>query len=134
MTGKLKIWDGSDWIYVSQGAQGVAGTNGDTLLLVNDQTGTTYTLALTDAYHLVRCSNAADIVVTIPTNGAVAFPIGSVIIIEKYGAGNVKISPDATVTVNSVDTCNTINFLYSAASLVKTATNVWWLSGDLILT
>ena len=134
MTGKLKIWDGSDWIYVSQGAQGVAGTNGDTLLIVNDQTGTTYTLALTDAYHLVRCSNAADIVVTIPTNGAVAFPIGSVIIIEKYGAGNVKISPDATVTVNSVDTCNTINFLYSAASLVKTATNVWWLSGDLILT
>jgi hypothetical protein len=134
VTGKLKIWDGSDWIYVSQGAQGVAGTNGDTLLIVNDQTGTTYTLALTDAYHLVRCSNAADIVVTIPTNGAVAFPIGSVIIIEKYGAGNVKISPDATVTVNSVDTCNTINFLYSAASLVKTATNVWWLSGDLILT
>ena len=134
MTGQLKIWDGSNWVYVSQGAQGVAGQDGDTLLLVNDQTGTTYTLALTDGYLLVRCANAADIVVTIPTNGNVAFPIGSVVTIEKYGAGNVKISPDATVTINSVDGCNTINFLYSAASLVKTATNVWWLSGDLILT
>jgi hypothetical protein len=105
-----------------------------TLLLVNDQVGTTYTLVVADRDKLVRCANAAAITVTVDTNANQAFPIGSVVIVEKYGAGNVKIVPAATVTINSVDACNTLNFQYSVASLIKTDTNVWLLSGDLCLT
>ena len=71
--------------------------------------------------------------VTVDTNINQPFPIGSVVTIEKYGAGNVKISPAGTVTINSANSGNTINFQYSAASLVKTDTNIWWLGGDLII-
>ena len=112
----------------------MTGVTGTTSLLVNDQTGTTYTLQLTDKDLLVRCSNVANITVTVDTNTNIPFPLGSVITIEKYGTGNVKISPTGGVTINSFNSCNTIDFQYTAASLVKTATNTWWLSGSLILT
>jgi len=52
---------------------------------VNNQTGTTYTLALTDLGNDVTLSNASAIAVTIPT--AVTFPIGTVITVRNIGVG-----------------------------------------------
>lgn len=52
---------------------------------VNNQTGTTYTLAITDLGNDVTLSNASAITVTIPT--AVTFPIGTNIIVRNIGVG-----------------------------------------------
>jgi hypothetical protein len=123
---------GSDDNYVTDAEKAALGAD-QTLMIINDQTGTTYTLVLADKNKLVRCSNAAAITVTVDTFANQAFPVGSVVTIEKYGAGNVKIVPAATVTINSVNSLNTLDFQYALASLIKTDTNVWLLSGDLIL-
>lgn len=67
----------------------------------NDQTGTTYTLALTDAANGIRCTNAAAVTVTIPTNASVAFPRYTRIPIRQGGAGAVTVAGDTGVTLLS---------------------------------
>jgi hypothetical protein len=54
-------------------------TNGPDLLEINNQTGTTYTLVLSDANKYIRMTNAANQVVTVPLSSSVAFPIGTTI-------------------------------------------------------
>ena len=44
---------------------------------INTQTGSTYTLVLTDAHKLIIRSNSSANTVTVPTNNSVAFPIGT---------------------------------------------------------
>jgi hypothetical protein len=98
---------------------------------INAQTGTTYTLVLTDDSKLVTLSNAAAITLTVPTNASVAFPIGCQIDLVQLGAGAVTVG-GASVTINSKDSNLTINGQYVGASLVKIATDTWLLLGDLV--
>jgi hypothetical protein len=58
--------------------------------------GTSYTLALADNHRLVECANTAAITVTVPTNAAVAFPIGARIEIAQTGAGQITVSGSAS--------------------------------------
>lgn len=99
-------------------------------LLTNDQTGTTYTLVLTDAGKIVTLSNASAITLTIPTNASVAFPTGAIINLEQLGAGQVTVG-GAGVTINSKDGNKKLSGQYSGAYLRKTATDTWLLVGDL---
>lgn len=99
-------------------------------LSVNTQTGTTYTLALTDAGKLVTLSNASAIALTIPTNASVAFPTGTVINISQLGAGQVTVGGSG-VTINSADGDKKLRVQYSSASLTKIGTDTWLLVGDI---
>lgn len=74
---------------------------------INAQTGTAYTLVLTDQSKLVTLTNAAAIAVTIPTNATVAFPIGTQIDFSQDGAGKVTFS-GAGVTINSLSSLKSI--------------------------
>lgn len=67
----------------------------------NDQTGTAYTLVLSDAANGLRCTNAAAITVTVPTNASVAFPRYTRIPIRQGGAGAVTVAAAAGVTLRS---------------------------------
>lgn len=98
-------------------------------LTLNAQTGTAYTLVLTDKNKLVTLSNASAITLTVPTNASVAFPTGSQINIQTIGAGAVGVVGDTGVTVNGTGTG--LRAQWSAATLVKSATNTWTLIGDL---
>lgn len=98
-------------------------------LTLNAQTGTTYTLVLTDNGRLVTLSNAAAITLTVPTNASVAFATGAVINIQQIGAGQVTVAGDTGVTVTGTGT--KLRTQYSAAALVKTGTDSWTLIGDL---
>lgn len=98
-------------------------------ITVNAQTGTTYTLVLTDNGRLVTLNNAGAIAVTVPTNASVAFPTGAIINLQRTGAGSVTISGDTGVTVTA--TASTLRSQYSAASLIKIGTDSWTLVGDL---
>jgi len=94
------------------------------------QTGTSYTLDLDDANTYVRLDNAAAIVLTIPPNSAVAFPVDTVISFEQTGAGIVTVTPGSGVTVNSRGGALVSAGQYAVFQVKKVATDVWTLLGD----
>ena len=97
---------------------------------INAQTGTTYTLVLTDQSKLVTLSNASAITLTIPTNASVAFPIWTQIDITQQWAWAVTVWW-TWVTINSKDSNKTTNGQYVGATLVKIWTDEWNLYWDL---
>lgn len=101
----------------------------------NAQTGTTYTLVLGDAGKYVEMNNASANTLTVPPNSDVAFSVGTEITVIRTGAGLTTIAPGSGVTVNyySVSGSGTrsIKGQWSAATLVKRATDTWVLIGNL---
>lgn len=105
-------------------------------LALNAQTGTTYTFALTDNGKLVTASNASAQTYSIPTNATTAFPTGTQINIIQIGAGQVTIqaASSGTTTVSSTGATATAPKLraqYSAATLIKASTDLWYVTGDI---
>lgn len=98
---------------------------------INAQTGTTYTLALTDQVKLVSCSNAAAITLTVPPNSTVAFPVGSQVILYQAGAGQVTITAGAGVTIRSNGAKLKLTGQYAVATLIKIGTDEWIAAGNL---
>jgi hypothetical protein len=95
-------------------------------LIINAQTGTTYTLASTDVAKLVTLSNASAITVTIPSG---VFTTGATINIQQIGAGQVTIANDGTSSFTGTGT--KLRTQYSAASIICTGTNTFTVVGDL---
>jgi len=100
-------------------------------LTLNAQTGTTYTLALTDAHKLVTQSNASAITTTIPPNADVAFEIGDQVNLMQLGAGQVTVAAGSGVTVNSQGSKLKLNGQYAVGTCIKVDTNTWVLIGNL---
>ncbi len=98
-------------------------------VVTNAQSGTAYTLALTDSGKLVELSNAAAITLTVPTNGTTAFPTGTQIDILQTGAGQVTVG-GAGVTLQSEGSKLKLKGQYAAATLIKRATDTWVLIGN----
>lgn len=103
-------------------------TKMDLTMSINSQTGTTYTLVLSDAGKVVEISNASAITVTIPTNASVAFPIGTVLEVFQLGAGQITIAV-GSITLRAPGGAKT-RVQYSTLSLRKRATDEWVISGD----
>jgi hypothetical protein len=99
-------------------------------LSINEQTGTSYTVALSDNGKLVTLSNAEAITVTVPTNDSAAYATGSQINLVQLGAGTVSVVGDSGVSVLGTPGLN-FRAQYSSATLVKINTNSWLLAGDL---
>ena len=100
-------------------------------VLINAQTGTTFTPGLTDAGKLVTASNAAAISLTIPTDASVNFPIGTQLLVMQLGAGQVTVSAvtPGTTTIISRSGTKTAG-QYALISLIKVAANQWVVGGD----
>jgi len=99
---------------------------------INAQTGTTYTAVLLDAGKIITSSNSSTVVITIPPNSAVAYPIGSQITVISIGAGLTNFAIGAGVTINSVGAtpaAPVISARYNSATAIKTATNTWVVIG-----
>lgn len=101
-----------------------------TAITANTQTGS-YTLVLGDAGKVVEMNVAGANTLTVPPNASVAFPIGTVLEVFQYGAGQTTITPGAAVTIVSSGAKLKTTGQYSSASLRKRATNEWVASGDL---
>lgn len=83
------------------------------------------TLALTDLNAMIfvnHSSLTAQVVITIPTNASVAFPVGSWVDICATGVGGVKLSPAATVSLSGKS-----NILpnFGIIRVAKLDTNLW---------
>jgi hypothetical protein len=92
----------------------------------NAQTGTTYSLVLTDQDKLVTLSNASAITVTVP-NGI--FSTGQSVNLQQIGAGQVTVASDGTTVITGTGT--KLRTQYSAATLICTSSNNFTLIGDL---
>lgn len=101
-----------------------------TRITLNAQT-TNYTLAVADEGKMITMNSASATTVTIPLNSSISLATGSQIIISRIGAGTVNISPTGGVTLNSVSSNRYIANQYGAVTLIKTATDTWYLFGDL---
>jgi len=99
-------------------------------IAVNAQTGTSYTLVLTDAGKLVTLDNAGAVTLTVPLNSTVAFAVGAIIDLAGLGVGLVTVAATGGVTINATPSLG-LRARYSSASLIKLATNTWLLVGDL---
>jgi len=99
-------------------------------LSINAQTDT-YTLVIGDAGKLVTMTKSAANDLIIPKNSAVAFPIGTQVLVYQGGEGTTTIAPvDGDVTINSADNLYDIYAQYSLVGLIKIATDTWCLFGD----
>jgi hypothetical protein len=96
----------------------------------NTQTAS-YTLVITDVNRTVELNSASATTVTVPPNSSVAFPIGSILEVNRLGAGTVAIAPGAGVTIRSRGSLLSIGNQYGSVSLRKRATDEWVCVGDL---
>lgn len=94
-------------------------------LTVNPQTAS-YTLVLADRGRLIELNSASATVVTVPTNASVAFPVGSLVEVVRYGAGAVSVAGATGVTLRGG---LTIGAQYGSVSLLKRATDEWLVFG-----
>ena len=100
-------------------------------LVLNAQTGTTYSLVTADVNKLVTLSNASAITLTVP-NGV--FTTGQEINVQQIGAGQVTIQGDGTSVLTSTGATSTAPKLraqYSAATIICTSSNNFTVIGDL---
>lgn len=102
-----------------------------TTLPVNTQTGTTYTLVLSDAGKRVARNNSAANTVEVPLDATVAFPVNTIIYISQDGEGATSIQGAVGVTINTADGLN-VGGQYRMVSLIKTATDTWMLVGGVV--
>ena len=113
-------------------ATGTVTITGETIIgpatIVNKTAG--YTLALADQGKIVEMNIGSAVQVTVPPNTDVAFPIGTQINVMQYGAGKVQVAQGAGVVVRGTPGLY-LRAQYSSATLIKRATDEWYLIGDL---
>lgn len=98
----------------------------------NQQTGTTYTVGISDNGKVVEVLNSSPITVSIPTN-TTAFPIGTQITVIQTGTGQITFAAvtPATTTVNATPGLK-LRAQWSSAVLIKRDTEQWVVLGDLV--
>ncbi len=100
-------------------------------LQFNRQTAN-YVLVLTDAGKDVEMNNASANTVTVPLNATTPFPIGTVIGINQYGAGQTALVAAGGVSIRSNSGFLKIGSRYSGAVLKKVGIDEWYLQGNLV--
>ena len=106
------------------------GTSGSSTLanfgtVMNDQTGTTYTLTAADNGKIITFNNASAITLTVP-----ALSVGFNCMILQKGTGQVSLSASAVTISNRYGYTKTAG-QYSMLTLVCIASNVYISSGDM---
>jgi hypothetical protein len=104
---------------------------------INAQTGTTYTFVLGDAsnaggFPLVTGSNASAETFTVPPQSSVAWGTGAQIEVCQLGAGKLTLAQGSGVTISSASSNKAIGAQYVCVTLVRTASDAWLLTGNLI--
>lgn len=110
-------WDGSNWVATD--------------VEINGQTGTSYTLALSDVGKLVTLSNASGITLTVPPESSVAFEVGAAVAIAQTDSGSVSVASGSGVTITSFNDYFDLAGEGATASLVKLGSDAWLLFGNL---
>ena len=102
-----------------------------TIIPINSQTGTAYTLSLTDKGYCVEMNNASANTLTIPPNSSVAFAVGTTLLIRQMGIGNTTVSAGSGVTIRNPHLTLKLAKQYATASLHKRGTDEWCVDGNM---
>lgn len=108
----------------------ITGTGVSDIRIPANAQSASYELALTDVGKVVEMNVASGNNLTVPANSTVAWPIGSQVTILQTGSGQTTIVAGAGVTVNGTPGLK-LRAQWSAATLVKRATDTWVVLGDL---
>ena len=157
-TGQLLGYDGSDgWTVVlapggggsadqvsyDNAASGLSAENvqdaidelasaGGGLVPLNTQSGTSYSLVVSDAGKVVRTTNSAEVTISIPTNAVQAIPVGATIAIRQAGLGQVVLEASSNVVLNVPDGSDAATSRRGATIMLhKVGVDEWDLTGDL---
>lgn len=130
-TNKFKIGDGtSAW-------NSLAYSNPNIFRSTPTFTTNAYTLVASDASNILLASNSTTAgTINIPTNASVAFPIGTQLTVIQTTSGQLTIqaTTSGTTTINSTGgtaIAPKLRATFSAATLLKTATDTWYVFGDI---
>lgn len=92
---------------------------------------TDYTLsAVSERDSLIEVDSTSPVTITIPTNSAVAYPVGTTLDILGVNTGLITIAGDTGVTVNATPGLK-LRTQWSSCTLFKRATDSWVVYGDL---
>lgn len=109
--------------------------NGLVTFTLNDQSGSTYTVANTDLYQvLIRTTNASTKTVTIaPDSTLTAAAVGSTITFLNSGSGNLTFAAGSGVTITSAGATSAAPVLgqYKSAAAIKIGANSWTIVGGI---
>jgi len=90
-----------------------------------------YTLTnLSERDSLIEVDSTSPVTITIPTNSAVAFPVGTTLDILGVNTGLITIAGDTGVTVNATPGLK-LRTQWSSCTLFKRGENAWVVYGDL---
>lgn len=108
--------------------------NGLPAFTVNTTQTADYTAVIADSYQVLQQMNKATaIAFKIPTNAAVAIPVGSVITVLNIGVGTCTISavtPGTTTVLSAGATAASPTLSqYKSAACIKVATDTWYIVG-----
>jgi len=96
---------------------------------VRTQSGTSYTLALTDAGDYIQTTSTTAVTITVPLQSSVAWAADTEIYFEQNNTGQITIAGASGVTINSSETLKSFA-RYSVLALKRVAENVWTLTGE----
>lgn len=121
-------------IIIQTGTPSGSGARGSVIMqLPRNRQTISYQLVIADNFAMVEMNAAGATVLTVPANATVTFPVDQTqIMIMRRGAGTVTITPAVGVTINSAAGAVTIGAQYASATLIKIATNEWYLIGNLL--
>ena len=105
-------------------------------MVVNAQTGTTYTAVKADGLNsIVTMDNASANTFRIPTDATYDFPIGTTLLVYQKGVGITTINAvtSGTTTINSAGAVAAAPVLarYKSAACIKIAANSWIVVGGI---
>lgn len=100
-------------------------------LEINAQTGTTYTLGLSDAGKLVTLDNGSAITLYVPDETSVDFPVGTQVLLAQLDAGQVTVAEGATAVTIITPETTMLRKAGAQAALVKIDSDTWLLEGNL---
>ena len=122
--------DGKAYSKSSAGTEYDLTTGGATVVSFNRQTAS-YTLVAGDANKIIEMNVGTANNLTVPLNSSVPFATGTIIDVVQYGAGQTTIVATGGVTIRSANNWLKINARYGAVTLVKVATDEWYVFGNL---
>jgi hypothetical protein len=92
-----------------------------------------FTFALDDAGKHTTIANAGATTATVPPNSTIAFPLGTILVLEQTGAGACTWTPGAGVTLNkNADVTLVTNGQFAISFARKTGTDTWSVYGNLV--
>jgi hypothetical protein len=106
-----------------------SGGGGSSFSAVRTQSGTSYTLALTDAGAYIQTTSTTAVAISIPLQSSVAWERDTEIYFEQNGTGQITIAGVSGVTLNTSETGKSFA-RYSVLALKRVAENVWTLTGE----